>query len=140
MSEEPVDLAAVTFRDLLNVAILHGRPPCRTPILGPATTTALDALAGEHPDAAPEHIVAAFEAFAIEHRGSAQTCLDPPADRAAENAAIDALICQLAITYRDLDPVSLGAIVRRVHADFEHLTPRQHVLLLVEHEVRQRLA
>jgi hypothetical protein len=59
--------ALIAFRELLSAAIARGRRPQRSGALGPATWTAIDAVAREHPDADPEHIVAAYEAFAIEH-------------------------------------------------------------------------
>lgn len=67
MHTSSVESALIAFRELLSAAISRGRRPHRTGDLGPATWMAIDVVAREHPDAEPEHIVAAHDAFAIEH-------------------------------------------------------------------------
>ena len=91
-----MSLTEQTFRDLLTAAITRGHRPPPTTILGPTCWIAIDVLAREHPDAAPERVVAAFDAFAIEHLeidGSESPAdVDPVTARVAEYAAIDALV------------------------------------------------
>lgn len=142
MSEEPTSLAEQTFRDLLTAAITRGHRPPPTTILGPTCWIALDALAREHPDASPEHVVAAFDAFAIEHldteRDDAE--MDLTTARAAEYAAIDALVAQLSITYPNIDPRTVTAVVRRIHADFHDHAVRDFIPLFVEQAAHRKLA
>ena len=150
MSEEPTSLAEQTFRDLLTAAITRGHRPPPTTILGPTCWIALDVLAREHPDASPERVVAAFDAFAIEHldtdRGETgidsdtATDIDPATARAAEYAAIDALVAQLTITYPNIDPRTVTAVVRRIHADFHDHAVRDFIPLLVEQAAHRKLA
>ena len=142
MSEEPTSLAEQTFQDLLTAAITRGHRPPPTTILGPTCWIALDALAREHPDATPEQVVAAFDAFAIEHldteRDDAE--MDLTTARAAEYAAIDALVAQLTITYPNIDPRTVTAVVRRIHADFHDHAVRDFIPLFVEQAAHRKLA
>lgn len=144
MSEEPTSLAEQTFRDLLTAAITRGDRPPPTAILGPTCWIALDALAREHPDATPERIVAAYDAFAIEHQGTDRTDADAEVDlttaRAAEYAAIEALVAQLTITYPNIDPRTVRAVVRRIHADFHDHAVRDFIPLFVEQAAHGKLA
>ena len=146
MSEEPTSLAEQTFRDLLTAAITRGHRPPPTTILGPTCWIALDVLAREHPDAAPERVVAAFDAFAIEHQDTDLTEIDveaevdPTTARAAEYAAIDALVAQLTITYPNIDPRTVTAVVRRIHADFHDHAVRDFIPLFVEQAAHRKLA
>lgn len=59
---ESTDLAEKIFRELLTAAIARGRQPHHTAALGPTTWLAIDVLAREHPEASPDHIVAAHDA------------------------------------------------------------------------------
>lgn len=142
MSDEPTSLAEQTFQDLLTAAITRGHRPPPTTILGPTCWIALDALAREHPDATPEQVVAAFDAFAIEHLdtepGDAE--MDLTTARAAEYAAIDALVAQLTITYPNIDPRTVTAVVRRIHADFHDHAVRDFIPLFVEQAAHRKLA
>lgn len=146
MSEEPTSLAEQTFQDLLTAAITRGHRPPPTTSLGPTCWIALDALAREHPDATPEHVVAAFDAFAIEHQATDLTEIDveaevdPTTTRAAEYAAIDALVAQLTITYPNIDPRTVTAVVRRIHADFHDHAVRDFIPLFVEQAAHRKLA
>ena len=142
MSEEPTSLAEQTFRDLLTAAITRGDRPPPTTILGPTCWIALDALAREHPDATPERVVAAFDAFAIEHldTGRGEADIDLTTARAAEYAAIDALVAQLTITYPNIDPRTVTAVVRRIHADFHDHAVRDFIPLFVEQAAHRKLA
>lgn len=146
MSEEPTSLAEQTFRDLLTAAITRGHRPPPTTVLGPTCWIAIDALAREHPDAMPDHVVAAYDAFAIEHAKSdeakahAEADVDPATARAAEYAAIDALVAQLTITYPNIDPRTVTAVVRRIHADFHGHAVRDFIPLFVEQAAHRKLA
>jgi hypothetical protein len=146
MSEEPTSVAEQTFRDLLTAAITRGDRPPPTTIVGPTCWIALDALAREHPDATPERVVAAFDAFAIEHQSTTRTDIDaegeadPATARATEYAAIDALVAQLTITYPSIDPRTVTAVVRRIHADFHDHAVRDFIPLFVEQAAHRKLA
>ncbi len=144
MSEEPTSLTEQTFRDLLTAAITRGHRPPPTTILGPTCWIAIDTLAREHPDAAPERVIAAFDAFAIEHqatdRSDVEAHMDPATARATEYAAIDALVAQLTITYPNIDPRTVTAVVRRIHADFHDHAVRDFVPLFVEQAAHRDLA
>ncbi len=141
MPAEFASPAERTFRELLTAAITAGRRPPHTALLGPASWAAIDAVAREHPDATADHLVAAHDAFTFEHTGDAtHTGLDPMTARAAEFAAIDTLVAQLTITYPDVDPHTLAAVVRRIHADFDDHEIREFVPLFVEQAVHQHLA
>jgi hypothetical protein len=147
MFEEPANLVDRTFRDLLNQAITGGRRPRRTAILGPATWAAIDVLAHEHPDATAHHLAAAYDAFQSEHRNTAdcepptsEDPEDPLTARAAEFAAIDALIAQLKISYPEVDPDTVATVVRQVHARFDGRPIRDFVPLFVERAAHKKLA
>jgi hypothetical protein len=143
MSEQS-DLVATTFRDLLHRAVTSGQRPRRTLLLGPATWAAIDALACEHPDATPDHFAAAHDAFALEHRHAEEMRefydADPLTARAAEYAAIDALVGQLRISYPAVDPETIDSVVRRIHAGFDGHAVRDFVPLFVERAAHQRFA
>ena len=140
MSETPTSLTEQTFRDLLTAAITRGHRPPPTTILGPTCWIAIDTLAREHPDATPERVVAAFDAFAIEHLDVDRAEIDPVTARAAEYAAIDALVAQLTITYPNIDPGTVTAVVRRIHADFHEHAVRDFIPLFVEQAAHRKLA
>ncbi len=139
-----MSLTERTFRDLLTAAITRGHRPPPTTILGPTCWIALDVLAREHPDATPERVVAAFDAFAIEHLDGdddeSAAEVDPVTARVAEYAAIDALVAQLTITYPNIDPRTVTAVVRRIHADFHDHTVRDFIPLFVEQAAHRKLA
>lgn len=141
-AREPTDLGESTFRELLTAAITQGRQPHRTTALGPATWLAVDALARAHPEATPDHIVAACDAFNLEHRSvdSPDQCDDPRTARAAEYAAIDALVAQLRITYPAVEPETIATTVHRLYAAHDDRADRELVPLMVEQAVRQQLA
>ena len=87
MPAEFVTPAAHTFRELLAAAITAGRRPHPTSQLGPASWAAIDALAREHPDATPDHVVAAHDAFTFEHTDDPRGHdLDPMTAQATEYA------------------------------------------------------
>ncbi len=143
MLEEPVDLIEAAFRDALNQAIIGGRRPDRTAQLGPATWAAIDALACEHPDATAHHLTAAYDAFHLEHKNtedSEQLMQDPITAEAAEFAAIDTLIAQLKISYPDVHPDEIAAVVHQLHSRFDGRPVRDFVPLFVERAAHQRLA
>ena len=139
---ESTDLAEKIFRELLSAAIARGRRPHHTAALGPTTWLAIDALAREHPEATPDHIVAAHDAFNREHRGTPCTeySEDQHTARAAEYAAIDNLVAQLRITYPTVAPEAIAIIVRRIHADFDTNNDRDFIPLFIEQAVREHLA
>jgi hypothetical protein len=56
-----------TFNETLNLALTRGRATHHSVGLGPATCAAIDAIAYDHPDAEPECIAAAYDAFEREH-------------------------------------------------------------------------
>ncbi len=138
------DLAEQTFREFLTAAIANGRRPSHTTALGAASWIAIDLLAREHPDASPEHVVMAYDAFAFEHRGAGQLqarrLADPATARAAERAAIDDLLAHLRITYPGVAPTVMNDLVRRIHADFDDHRIRDFVPMIVEHAVLQKFA
>lgn len=142
MAADSSDLAERTFQDLLAAAIATGRRPTHTAVLGPACQVAIDIVAREHPDATSDHIVAAYDAYAIENRGTAPGSPDddPLTARAAEYAAINALVAQLIITYPNVDPQTVTAIVRRIHADFHNDAFRDFIPQFVEQAAHQKLA
>jgi hypothetical protein len=138
------NLAEQTFHELLTAAITHGHRPQHTTAVGPTCWVAIDVLAREHPDAMPEHIVAAYEAFAFDHENTDSTealaDTDPVTARAVEYAALDALVAQLNITYPNIDAQTVAAIVRRIHADLSHRdAPRAFIALRVEHDAHRQL-
>jgi hypothetical protein len=57
----------LTFVGLLNLALTRGRATLPGCGLGPATAAAIDLVAYDHPDAEPESIAAAYDAFDREH-------------------------------------------------------------------------
>lgn len=132
MSAEFADPAEQIFRGLLAAAIASGRRPDPTATLGPASWVAVDALARQHPDATPDQVIAACDAFAMEHTGGVSD-VDPLTARAAEYAAIDALISHLTISHPNIESQTVTAIVRRIHADFHDHAVRDFVPLFVEH-------
>lgn len=142
MAAESATPAEHTFRELLTAAITVGRRPQPTALLGPASWAAIDVLAREHPDATPDHVVAAHDAFTYEHNDDDpdRRGLDPITAEAAEYAAIDTLVAQLSITYPHIDPQTLTAVVRRIHADFDDHKLREFVPLFVEQAAHERLA
>lgn len=143
MLEEPVDLVDRTFRDALSQAIISGRRPCRSALLGPATWAAIDALACEHPDATAHHLTAAYDAFRWERQTALDcelTAEDSLTARAAEFAAIDTLIAQLKISYPDVHPDTIAAVVHQLHSRFDGHPLRDFVPLFVERAAHQRLA
>lgn len=56
-----------TFQEALNLALTRGRATRDSSGLGPDTRAAIDAVAYDHPDAEPEYIAAAYDAFQREH-------------------------------------------------------------------------
>jgi hypothetical protein len=144
MAADSPDLVEQTFQDLLAAALATGRRPAHNTVLGPACQVAIDIVAREHPDAAPEHIVAAYDAYAIESLGTTPSIGlpddDPLTARAAEYAAINALVAQLTITYPNVDPQTVTAIVRRIHADFHHHAIRDFIPQFVEQAAHRKLA
>jgi hypothetical protein len=52
---------------LLNRAITNGHMPVDDLGIGPDTCAAIAAIAGDHPEATPELIADAYDAFAREH-------------------------------------------------------------------------
>lgn len=145
MPSESSNAAERTFRQLFSEALVHGRRPPHTSLLGPASWAAIDVLAREHPDASPDQVIAAHDAFALEHEGDAArgelaATADPATARAVEYAAIDTLVAQLAITYPDVDHQTLAAVVRRTYAEFDDHELREFVPLFVEQAVHQQLA
>jgi hypothetical protein len=137
------DLAEQTFHELLSAALTYGHRPRHTTAVGPTCWVAIDVLAREHPDATPEHVIAAYDAFAIEHQNTERVRTDdadPVTTRAVEYAAIDALVAQLSITYPAIDPNTVAAIVRRIHADLRHdHAPQEFIALRVEHDAHRQL-
>lgn len=59
------------FRRLLNEAITAGTAPSAGTDLGPYTLVAITVIAAEHPDASPDSIASAYDAFLseeVQHR------------------------------------------------------------------------
>lgn len=73
--------------------LLHGRRPRHTSELSAATWLAIDVVAREHPEASPEQIVAAYDAFAQEQLDVAVSAevaslrTTPHIDRTGESVA-----------------------------------------------------
>lgn len=143
MAAQYPHLAEQTFHELLSAALTYGHRPQHTTAVGPTCWVAIDVLAREHPDATPEHIIAAYDAFALEHLhsdGVRTDEADPVTARAVEYAAIDALVAQLSITYPTIDPNAVAAIVRRIHADLrQDRAPQEFIALRVEHDAHRQL-
>lgn len=57
------------FQELLNCAIVEGSFPADNGVLGPRTTQAIILVAQAHPDASPDLIAAAYDAYFAEHGG-----------------------------------------------------------------------
>ena len=144
MPSESPSPAERTFSELFSEALAHGRRPPHTSLLGPASWAAIDVLAREHPDASPDQVIAAHDAFTFEHEGDTarepDATADPATARAVEYAAIDTLVAQLAITYPDVDHQTLTAVVRRAYAEYDDHELREFVPLFVEQAVHQQLA
>ena len=70
MLPEPPSVAVLreTFQRVLNLALTRGRAAPSHCGLGPETLAAIDVVAYDHPDAEPDSIAAAYEAFDREHR------------------------------------------------------------------------
>jgi hypothetical protein len=66
MLARPHDLRGA-FQELLNLALTRGRFTSSTCGLGPATLSAIDVVALEHPDADAALITDAYDAFEREH-------------------------------------------------------------------------
>lgn len=62
----PQELRAA-FQTILNLALTRGRSAPRGCGLGPDTVAAIDEVAYDHPDADPDCIAAAYDAFKREH-------------------------------------------------------------------------
>lgn len=141
MPAEPTDPAELTFRELLTAAIAYGRRPDQSTALGPTTWVALDVVAREHPEATPDQVVTAHDAFLHEHRQACQSeHADPLTQRATEFAEIDNLVAHFRITRPELDPATVGAVIRRIHRDFADVGEREFVTMFVEQEALRRLA
>jgi hypothetical protein len=67
----------VTFQRSLVAAIANGEVPKDSAGLGPQTISAIQAIARDHPEAAPMLIANAHDTFRAEHFGSASTS-NPP--------------------------------------------------------------
>ncbi|WP_029367408.1 three-helix bundle dimerization domain-containing protein [Mycobacterium sp. UM_WWY] len=144
MVEESSDVAEATFRELVNRAIVHGHRPDRTTVVGPATWASIDLLAQEHPDATPDHIACAFDAFDAEHRHHCQIGVQQSGAEhvvaTEEFVVIKDLVAQLSITYPDVDSGTVADVVRRIYADLDGHTVREFLPLVVEQVARRRLA
>ncbi|OBC00384.1 hypothetical protein A5784_20360 [Mycobacterium sp. 852013-50091_SCH5140682] len=142
MTEVSADGAESTFRELVNRAIVHGHRPHRTAMVGPATWASIDLLAQEHPDATPEHIACAYDAFDVEHRHNSgvQPSGAEHVTATEEFAAIKDLVAQLTITYPDVDAGTVADVVTGIYADLDAHTVRKFLPLVAEQVAHQRLA
>ncbi|MBI3215763.1 MAG: hypothetical protein HYZ38_18230 [Mycobacterium sp.] len=66
MLAESPDPHRQTFQEQLNKALICGQRPWKTPLLGPMTWSAIDAVACAHPEASADHIANAYDAYADE--------------------------------------------------------------------------
>lgn len=67
MTEAPAEDPRSTFEVMLNAALVDGRIPAGSTILGSQTWAAVGVVARAHPDATAEEIAMAYDAFAWEH-------------------------------------------------------------------------
>ena len=67
VTEAPAGDPRSAFEAMLNAALVGGRTPAASTILGAQTWAAVDAVARAHPDATVEEIAVAYDAFAREH-------------------------------------------------------------------------
>lgn len=70
MPEHSTELGDNVFRALLSAAITVGERQQRTTLVGSSTWSAINRVAAEHPEASPQLIVAAHEAFAAEREAA----------------------------------------------------------------------
>jgi hypothetical protein len=140
---EHVDLA---FRVQLNRALTCGQPPSDGSLIGPATRAAVAVVAQHHPDATAEHVIAAYDALAVEQRQSMrvsdlpQHSPDERSAHAADYAATDALITQLTITYPRIPRDAIEATVEELRITLADQHLRGLALWRLEYEAHQRLA
>jgi hypothetical protein len=134
------------FRLLVNRALTCGQPPGDGAIVGPATCAAISVVAQHHPDATAEHIIAAYDAHAIEQRHSMRES-DPPehlldnrSAQAIDYAATDALITQLTITYPGIPRDTIAGIVEELRITLADPHLRGLALWRLEYEAHRRLA
>ncbi|WP_159233286.1 hypothetical protein [Mycolicibacterium vanbaalenii] len=67
MTEVPAGDPRSAFEAMLTAALVAGRTPAASTVLGSQTWAAVDAVARAHPDATAEEIAVAYDAFAREH-------------------------------------------------------------------------
>jgi hypothetical protein len=115
-------------------------------MVGPATQAAITVVAQHHPDATAEHIIAAYDAHAVEQRQSTRGVEQPerPSDdrgaQAIDYAATDALISQLTITYPGVPRDTIAGIVDELRIALADPRLRGLALWRLEYEAHQRLA
>ncbi|MCV7178123.1 hypothetical protein [Mycolicibacterium sphagni] len=115
-------------------------------MVGPATQAAITVVAQHHPDATAEHIIAAYDAHAVEQRQSTRGVDQPerPSDdrgaQAIDYAATDALISQLTITYPGVPRDTIAGIVDELRITLADPRLRGLALWRLEYEAHQRLA
>lgn len=132
---------------LVHCALACGQLPKRTAGVSPATLAALTAVARHQPDATAEQIIAVYDAHRREqlHPSAAphhrHHLNDERSTRAADYAAMDTLITQLAITYPGVQRDTIAATVTELRAALV-ADPRLHELdlLRIEYEADQRLS
>ncbi|KDF02368.1 hypothetical protein Y900_026385 [Mycolicibacterium aromaticivorans JS19b1 = JCM 16368] len=132
-------------RQLLHRALSCAKLPPATAMIGPATRAAIAAVAEHHPDATVEHIVAVYDAHALEQRelpiAERHAALgDPRGARALDFAATDTLITQLTITYPSISRAVITEIVEELQTALGDLHLHGLDLLRIEYEAHQRLA
>lgn len=142
--EGGVDTAAL--RVLLHCALVCGQPPRSGVGVGPATQAALIAVARHQPDATAEHIIAVYDAHRLEQHRLAATPDrrhhggDERSAQAADYAAMDTLITQLAITYPGVPRGTIATIVTELRTTLADPRLRELDLLRIEYEADQRLS
>ncbi|TDO06444.1 hypothetical protein EV580_6531 [Mycobacterium sp. BK086] len=136
---------ATALKVLLHCALVCGQPPRSGVGVGPATRAALTAVARHQPDATAEHIIAVYDAHRLEHRLAVtpdhrQHVGDERSAQAADYAAMDTLITQLAITYPGVPRGTIATIVTELRATLADPGLRELDLLRLEYEADQRLS
>jgi hypothetical protein len=138
-----IDAAALTV--LLHCALVDGQLPCSGVGVGPVTRAALTAVARHQPDATAEHVRAVYDAYHLEHRLAATPdhrhhVGDERSTQAADYAAMDTLITQLAITYPGVPRGTIADIVTEVRTTLADPRSRVFDVLRIEYEADRRLS
>ena len=137
---------ATALQMLLHSVLARGELPGSAVEVGPATRAALAAVARYQPDATAEHIIAVFDAHRLEQDAPAATpghrhpVGDERSAQAADYAAMDTLITQLAISYPGVPRAVIADIVTDLRMTLADARLCQLDLLRLEYEADHRVS